>query len=85
MGKVVFTKNKPDFEKHKKKLEFDGLLEKKRQKDKQRLRWNLVLVLVEVALVLVLAYWAVAKLATLKTDLCPRPNIVVSCLLSFIG
>ncbi len=67
--KVIFTNEKPDFKKYKKRLAFDGLLEKKRQKDQKRLRWNLMVLVLEVLLVIAMAYWAVNKLQKPRTFL----------------
>jgi hypothetical protein len=63
MKKVVFRKDQPDFEKHRKRLAFDGLLEQQRQKDRKRLKWNMLVLIIEVLLVLFLAYIALSKLS----------------------
>jgi uncharacterized protein YpmS len=63
MKKVIFRKDQPDFDKHRKRLAFDGLLEQKRQKDRKRLKWNMLVLIIEVLLVLILAYIALSKLS----------------------
>lgn len=63
MKKVIFRKDQPDFDKHRKRLAFDGLLEKQRQKDRKRLKWNMLVLVIEVLLVLILAYIALSKLS----------------------
>jgi hypothetical protein len=66
MTKVVFRKNKPNFEKHKSLTTFDVLLEQHRKKAKKRLKLSLILLVIEVLVVLTLVFVAVYKLNSLK-------------------
>jgi hypothetical protein len=66
MTKIIFRKDKPNFEKHKSMHNFDALLEQHRKKAKKRLRLSIVLLLIEVLVVLILVCVAVYKLNSLQ-------------------
>lgn len=76
MTKVIFRKDKPNFEKHKKLNPFDVLLEQHRKKAKKRLQLSLILLLIEVLLVLTLVFVAIYKLNSLKHSEIEKTNFI---------
>jgi hypothetical protein len=66
MTKIIFRKEKPNFEKHKSLQNFDAILEQHRKKAKKRLQLNIILLVIEVLLVLLFVFFAVYKLNSLQ-------------------